>query len=71
MGRTKGGLGDKLHAVCDGLGRPVRLSLTAGNVNDIVGIGKLLKDLPKANYLLADKGYDVDWFKGKINTKNR
>jgi hypothetical protein len=51
IGRTKGGLGSKLHAVCDGLGRPVRLLLTAGNVSDIVGAGELLKDLPNANYL--------------------
>jgi putative transposase len=38
------------------------LLLTAGNVNDIVGAGKLLDGLPKADYLLADKGYDAGWF---------
>jgi transposase len=63
IGRTKGGLSSKLHAVCDDRGRPVRLLLTAGNINDIVGAGELLKDLPEANYLLADKGYDADWFR--------
>ncbi|MDR0715254.1 MAG: transposase [Puniceicoccales bacterium] len=56
-GRTKGGLGSKLHALCDSLGRPVRLLLTAGNVSDAVGVAELLKDLPKADYSLADKGY--------------
>ena len=83
IGRTKGGLNSKLHAVCDvhgrpvrlpltagnvqwhrrctiPTGRPVRLLLTAGNVNDIVGAGELLKDLPAANYLPADKGYDAN-----------
>jgi hypothetical protein len=40
IGRTKGGLGSKLHAVCDGLGRPVRLLLMAGNINDIVAAGE-------------------------------
>jgi hypothetical protein len=41
-GLRRGTLGEpkvdlsKLHAVCDGLGRPVRLLLTAGNVSDIV-----------------------------------
>ncbi|MDR0679635.1 MAG: transposase [Puniceicoccales bacterium] len=63
MGRTKGGLNSKLHAVCDGLGRPVRLLLIAGNVSDIVGAGELLKDLPEASYLLADKRYDAHWFR--------
>jgi IS5 family transposase len=54
---NQGGLGSKLHVLCDSLGRPVRLLLTAGNVNDIVGAGELLRDLPEADYLLADKGY--------------
>jgi transposase len=50
----------KLHAVCDGDGRPARLFLIAGNVNDIVGARELMKDFPDADYLLADKGYDAD-----------
>ena len=41
----------------------MRLLLTAGNVNDIVGAGELLNDLPKADYLLGDKGYDAKWFR--------
>ncbi|MDR2432215.1 MAG: IS5 family transposase, partial [Puniceicoccales bacterium] len=69
IGRTKGGFGSKLHAVCDGLGRPVRLLLTAGNVNDIVGAGELLKDLPDADYLLADKGYDANWFQEELRRR--
>jgi transposase len=44
IGCTKGGLGSKLHAVCDASGRPVRLLLTAGNVSDIVGARELMKD---------------------------
>jgi IS5 family transposase len=43
-------------------GRPVRLFLTAENANDIVGAGELLKDLPKASYLLANRGYDAHCF---------
>jgi putative transposase len=41
----------------------VRLLLTAENVNDIVGAGELLGDLPEAEYLLGDKGYDAEWFR--------
>jgi transposase len=66
---AKGGLGSKLHTVCDGLGRPVRLLLTAGNVSDMVGAGELLKDLPEANYLLADKGYDAHWFRARLRQR--
>ena len=34
IGRTKGGLNSKLHAVCDGEGRPLAMCLTAGQVSD-------------------------------------
>jgi transposase len=69
IGRSKRGLDSKLHVVCDGSGRPVRLLLTAGNVNDIVGARELLKDLPDADYLLADKGYDADWFREELKQR--
>jgi hypothetical protein len=44
IGRRKERLGSKLHVVCDAFGYPVRLLLTAGDVNGIVGAGKLSKD---------------------------
>jgi IS5 family transposase len=47
----------------------VRLLLTAGNVNDIVGVKELMKDLPDADYLLADKGYDADWFREELRQR--
>ena len=34
IGRSKGGLNSKLHAVCDGQGRPVALLLTEGRASD-------------------------------------
>ena len=37
--------------------------LTAGQVSDYKGARKLLNDLPAAKYLLADRGYDADWFR--------
>ena len=49
----------KIHAVVDGLGNPVRLLLTAGNVNDSVTAIGLLTGL-KSTYLIADKGYDTN-----------
>ena len=58
IGRTKGGLNSKLHAVCDGEGRPVRLLLTEGQKSDHKGAATLLADLPSATEMLGDKGYD-------------
>lgn len=53
----------KLHAVSDALGRLIQLFLTAGNVSDYIGARALLPSLPTANWMLADRGYDVDWFR--------
>ena len=44
IGRTKGGLSTKLHALSDNLGRPVRLYLTEGQRSDFKGADVLLKD---------------------------
>jgi transposase len=51
-------LTSKIHAVVDALGNPVRLFITAGNVNDSVPAIGLLRGL-KSTYLIADKGYDA------------
>ena len=34
VGRTKGGLNTKIHAIVDGLGNPVAFMLSPGNDND-------------------------------------
>ncbi|MFT5344265.1 MAG: transposase, partial [Paracoccaceae bacterium] len=47
----------------DALGRPIRLFLTAGNLSDYIGARALMSSLPKANWLLSDRGYDADWFR--------
>ena len=59
MGRSRGGLTTKLHAVADARGRPVRLGLTAGQRHDAPQALPLLEGLAPA-YLIADRGYDAD-----------
>ena len=44
----------------DGDGRPVRLLLTEGQINDYRGAEILFPGLPDAETLIADKGYDRD-----------
>jgi len=53
----------KLHAVTDDSGRPVRFFITAGQVSDYTGAAALMNGLPEADWLLADRGYDADWFR--------
>lgn len=57
IGRTKGGMNTKLHAVTDAKGRPLRFFMTAGQVSDYTGAAALLGSLPAAERLIADRGY--------------
>jgi transposase len=44
-------------------GRPVRFFVTAGQVSDYTGAAALKNCPPEAAWLLADTGYDADWFR--------
>ncbi len=70
IGRTKGGMKTKLHAICDSQGRPIDLFLTAGPVNDYIGARALISGLPNVKWLLGDRGYDADWFREALQEKN-
>ena len=59
----------KLHAVADARGRPLTFFITAGQVSDYMGAAALLKGLPKAEWLLADRGDDADWYREALKDK--
>lgn len=59
----------KLHAVTDANGRPISLFMTAGQVSDYTGAAALLDSLPRAQWLLGDRGYDADWFRDALQEK--
>ena len=59
----------KLHAVADVQCRPIRMFVTAGPVSDYTGAAAMLSSLPKADWLLADRGYDADWFRDALKDK--
>ena len=58
IGRTKGGLNTKIHAIVDGLGNPVAFLLSPGNDNDSTHAIELMDmtDIADSN-LLGDKAY--------------
>lgn len=58
MGRSRGGLTSKLHALVDAEGGPVGLRLTGGQVHDACEAEALIADIPEGATLLGDKGYD-------------
>ena len=62
LGRTKGGMNTKLHAVVDEAGQAAALFLSPGNDADISHAQTVLAEIP-ADMVVADKGYDSDAFR--------
>jgi transposase len=60
MGRSRGGLTTKIHALVDANGLPVRLKLTEGQAHDGRSAADMLADLGPGQILLADRAYDSD-----------
>src|SRR5271168_3213346 len=59
IGRSRGGLSTKIHALVDALGNPLAFRLTAGQTHDLAGADALLPQMA-ADRLIADKAYDAD-----------
>jgi DDE family transposase len=62
MGRSRGGLTSKIHAVVEN-GLPVWRALTAGEAHDNRLAFKLLSRLKSGTMLLADRGDDANWIR--------
>ena len=60
MGRSRGGLTTRIHALVDADGRPVRLSLTPGQAGDAPEAVPLMADLGPGATLIADRAYDTN-----------
>ena len=59
IGRSRGGLSTKIHALVDALGNPTQFVLTGGQVHDLDGADILVPQL-ESDALLADKAYDAE-----------
>jgi hypothetical protein len=59
MGRPRGGLTSKIHALVDSNGLPVRLALSPGEAHDVRLTEKLLSRL-KSGAMLTKKRWDSD-----------
>ncbi len=66
MGRSRGGLTTKIHAVTDAKGLPIHLSITPGQDHDASAAAALLIDLQDGQIILGDKAYDADWIRRQI-----
>ncbi len=67
MGRSRGGLTTKIHALVDALGRPIRLKLTEGQAHDGRSACDMFDTVQAGNILLADRAYDSDLLSGGVS----
>jgi transposase len=60
MGRSRGGLTTKIHALVDANGLPVMLKLSEGQAHDGRSAADMLAGLGPGQILMADRAYDSD-----------
>ena len=66
MGRSRGGLTTKIHAVVDAEGMPIALKLTAGQAHDGRSAQDMFGTVGEGDILLADRAYDSDALRVEI-----
>jgi len=59
LGRSRGGLGTKIHLLCDGQGHPLHFDLSAGQVHDSSMLNEVLVGADDA--LLNEHGVAMAW----------
>ena len=69
MGRSRGGLTTKIHALVDAKGLPFRFLLTPGQAHDAGAAEALLQALAADSFVLGDKAYDADWIRELIEAQ--
>ena len=69
MGRSRGGLTTKIHAVVDANGLPVTLKLTPGQAHDGRSADDMLDTLKPGHTLIADAGYDSDRLRADLKRR--
>lgn len=69
MGRSRGGLTTKIHALVDANGLPIILKLSAGQAHDGRSAADMLDGLGDGQTLLADRAYDSDALRAALKAR--
>ena len=69
MGRSRGGLTTKIHALVDANGLPVALKLTEGQAHDGRSAADMLGNIGAGQILLADRAYDSDGLRNELTQR--
>jgi transposase len=69
MGRSRGGLTTKIHALVDANGMPIALKLTEGQAHDGRSAADMLGGIQAGQILLADRAYDSNALRETLNSR--
>lgn len=69
MGRSRGGLTTKIHALVDIEGRPIRLKLSAGQAHDGPASADMFDTVEAGHILLGDCAYDSDRLRADLKAR--
>ena len=69
MGRSRGGLTTKIHALVDAVGRPIRLKLTEGQAHDGSSASDMFDTVEAGTILLGDRAYDSDELRDTLTAR--
>ena len=69
MGRSRGGLTTKIHALVDANGLPIMLKLTEGQAHDGRSAADMLGTLGPSQILLGDAAYDSDALRAAVDAQ--
>lgn len=68
LGRSRGGVSTKIHALVDGKARPLHITLTAGHRNEALKADELVEHA-QGKAFLADASYDTDRIRDALEAK--
>jgi transposase len=66
MGRSRGGLTTKIHALVDACGLPIGLKITEGQAHDGRSADDMLDTIRRGDVLLADRAYDSNALRQRL-----
>lgn len=70
IGKSVAGNTTKIHMAVDSYGLPIEFCITGGEVHDSKAAPTLIEMLPRADYVIADRGYDSETLREQIRDKN-
>ncbi|PHV03390.1 IS5 family transposase [Iodobacter sp. BJB302] len=69
IGKSRAGNTSKIHLAVDAYGLPIAFEITGGEINDCTAAPQLVAQLPSAEVIIADKGYDSESIRQQIKAQ--